>query len=73
MFPDQPLNFSVHARRTLFPDSSGIVARAISSSSFGGWAASPASRASYQSVQTSQSSPASRSAALRICQWSAAQ
>jgi hypothetical protein len=56
-----------------FHTSSPIVARAISSASIGGWPASPASRASYQPVQTSQSSPAARRAAASSRQAVAAQ
>ena len=48
-----------------FQISSGIFARSISRFSLCGFVASPARRASYQSVQTSQSSLAARRADLR--------
>jgi hypothetical protein len=56
-----------------FQISSGIVARATSSASFGGSAASPARRASYQSVQTFQPSSAARRADFNVRQPSVAQ
>ena len=65
---DQSLVFGVNDRLTLFPISSGIIARAISSSSFGGWPASPASCASYQSVQTSHPSFAASRSAFKVSQ-----